>query len=65
MDSFELNKIIGAIVLTALIVIGLGKFTDMLFHIEKPKQSAYKIEGLEAVEAKNAVSKNKIEKRLI
>ena len=64
MDSFELNKIIGAIVLTALIVIGLGKFTDMLFHIEKPKQSAYKIEGLEAVEAKNAVSKNKVEEKV-
>ena len=47
MDSFELNKIIGAILLTALIIIGLGKFTDILFHVEKPKESAYKIEGLE------------------
>ena len=47
MDSFELNKIIGAILLTALIIIGLGKFTDILFHVEKPKESAYKVEGLE------------------
>ncbi len=47
MDSFELNKIIGAILLTALIIIGIGKFTDVLFHIEKPKESAYKVEGLE------------------
>ena len=47
MDSFELNKIIGAILLTALIIIGIGKFTDVLFHIEKPKVSAYKVEGLE------------------
>ena len=47
MDSFELNKIIGAILLTALIVIGIGKFTDFLFHIEKPENSAYKVEGLE------------------
>ena len=47
MDSFELNKIIGAILLTALIIIGLGKFTDILFHVEKPKVSAYKVEGLE------------------
>jgi cytochrome c len=46
MDSFELNKIIGAILLTALIVIGLGKFTDFLFHVEKPEKSAYKVEGL-------------------
>ena len=47
MDSFELNKIIGAILLTALIIIGLGKFTDFLFHVDKPEQSAYKVEGLE------------------
>ena len=47
MDSFEINKIIAAVLLTALIVIGIGKFTDILFHVEKPKQSAYKIEGLD------------------
>ena len=47
MDSFEINKIIAAILLTALIVIGIGKFTDILFHVEKPKVSAYKIDGLE------------------
>ena len=37
MDSFEINKIIAAILLTALIVIGIGKFTDILFHVEKLK----------------------------
>ena len=47
MDSFEINKIIAAVLLTVLIVIGIGKFTDILFHVEKPKQSAYKVEGLE------------------
>ena len=47
MDSFEINKIIAAVLLTALIIIGIGKFTDVLFHVEKPKESAYKIEGLE------------------
>ena len=49
MDSFEINKIIAAVLLTALIIIGIGKFTDILFHVEKPKESAYKIEGLEVV----------------
>ena len=53
MDSFEINKIIAAVLLTALIIIGIGKFTDILFHVEKPKVSAYKIEGLE-VAATNA-----------
>ena len=55
MDSFEINKIIAAVLLTALIVIGIGKFTDILFHVEKPKESAYKIEGLE-VAATNSSS---------
>ena len=56
MDSFEINKIIAAILLTALIVIGIGKFTDILFHIEKPKESAYKIEGLEIVSSSTSSS---------
>ena len=47
MDSFEINKIIAAVLLTVLIIIGIGKFTDILFHVEKPKESAYKIEGLD------------------
>ena len=47
MDSFEINKIIAAVLLTALIIIGIGKFADVLFHVEKPKVSAYKVEGLE------------------
>ena len=55
MDSFELNKIIGAILLTALIIIGIGKFTDVLFHVEKPEQSAYKVEGLEVATSSGSV----------
>ena len=54
MDSFEINKIIAAILLTALIVIGIGKFTDLLFHVDKPEKSAYKVEGLEAAVAKKS-----------
>ena len=53
MDSFEINKIIAAILLTVLIVIGIGKFTDILFHVDKPKVSAYKVDGLEAVTGSN------------
>ena len=57
MDSFEINKIIAAVLLTALIIIGIGKFTDILFHVEKPKVSAYKIDGLE-VASVNASDNN-------
>ena len=62
MDSFELNKIIAAVLLTALIIIGIGKFTNVLFHVEKPKESAYKIEGLEVMStsASSAETKTKV-----
>ena len=47
MDSFELNKIIGAVIMTALIVIGINKLSDAIFYVDKPKESAYKVEGVE------------------
>ena len=61
MDSFELNKIIAAVLLTALIIIGIGKLTDILFHVDKPKESAYKIEGLEEGFRKWNPETNKVE----
>ena len=44
MDSFELNKIVGAILLVALLVIGIGKFSNLVFKINKPEKSNYKVE---------------------
>ena len=65
MDSFEINKIIAAILLTALIVIGLGKFADFLFHVEKPEKSAYIIEGLDSTnQVKTSANKEVIEKKV-
>ena len=64
MDSFEINKIIAAILLTALIVIGIGKFADVLFHVEKLEQSAYKIEGLELSSTNNNVKKIQVEEKV-
>ena len=43
MDSFELNKIIAAILMVALLVIGLGKFSDIIFHVEKPETTGYAV----------------------
>ena len=64
MDSFEINKIITAVLLTALLVIGIGKFADVLFHVDKPKQSAYKVEGLEIVTSSTTQEKAKIEEKV-
>ena len=52
MDSFELNKIIAAVLMVALVVIGIGKLSDVIFHVEKPKTPGYSIE----VEATTKVS---------
>tara|TARA_B110000444_G_C18724310_1_gene540057 strand:- start:540 stop:1085 length:546 start_codon:yes stop_codon:yes gene_type:complete len=62
MDSFEINKIIAAVLLTALIVIGIGKFADVIFYVEKPKESAYKIEGLETTVLSSSQS---LEKKIV
>ena len=44
MDSFELNKIIAAVLMVALLVIGIGKLSDVIFHVEKPKTPGYSVE---------------------
>ena len=54
MDSFEINKIVAAVLMTALIVIGINKLSDAIFHVEKPEQSAYKVEGVELASASTA-----------
>ena len=44
MDSFELNKIIAAVLMVALLVIGIGKISEVIFHVEKPKTPGYIVE---------------------
>ena len=44
MDSFEINKIIAAVLLVALLVIGIGKVSNMIFYVEKPKTPGYAVE---------------------
>ncbi len=58
MDSFEVNKIIAAVLLIALIVIGIGKISDIAFHVDKPERSAYKIE----IQVNNSETNSKVEK---
>jgi cytochrome c len=49
MDSFEINKIIAAVLMVALIIIGIGKLSEIIFHVEKPKTPGYAIEVEQAV----------------
>ena len=49
MDSFEINKIVAAILMVALLVIGIGKLSDVIFHVEKPEVPGYAVEVDQAV----------------
>ena len=44
MDSFELNKIVAAVLMVALLVIGIGKLSDIIFHVEKPKTPGFAVD---------------------
>tara|TARA_Y100000591_G_scaffold256719_1_gene228721 strand:+ start:815 stop:1357 length:543 start_codon:yes stop_codon:yes gene_type:complete len=44
MDSFELNKIIAAVLMVALLIIGISKLSNVIFHVEKPETPGYKVD---------------------
>jgi len=44
MDSFEINKIVAAVLLVALLVIGIGKLSNVIFYVEKPEKPGYAVE---------------------
>ena len=44
MDSFEINKIVAAILMVALLIIGIAKVSNIIFHVEKPKNPGYSVE---------------------
>ncbi len=62
MDSFELNKIIAAVLMVALLVIGIGKLSDAIFHVEKPKTPGYAVDIEQTVTASVASSETVEEK---
>ena len=44
MDSFEINKIVASILLIALLFIGIGKISDLVFKVDKPDTPGYKVD---------------------
>lgn len=51
MDSFEFNKIAGAVLGTALVVFGLNELSKIIYHAPKPEKQGYAIEVAEAAPA--------------
>ena len=63
MDSFEINKIVGAVLMVALLVIGIGKLSDVIFHVEKPETPGYAVE-IEEVSAPSSSAKDTAEEKI-
>tara|TARA_Y100000389_G_scaffold136834_1_gene134411 strand:- start:635 stop:1174 length:540 start_codon:yes stop_codon:yes gene_type:complete len=62
MDSFELNKIIAAILMVALLVIGLGKVADSVFHVNKPENPGYQVDVESSLASNTSQAAEVIEK---
>ncbi len=43
MYGFEINKIIAAIILTIVIVLGINKLADVVYNVKVPEDATYKI----------------------
>ncbi|MAW01875.1 MAG: cytochrome c family protein [Candidatus Pelagibacter sp.] len=61
MDSFEFNKIAAAVLITALLLIGIKEIGNSIFKTEKLEKSAYKVEGLEKTTKSEIGEPKKIE----
>ena len=57
MDSFEINKIVAAVLMVALLLIGIGKLSNVIFHVEKPKTPGYKVEVEQAATVSSSTEK--------
>ena len=52
MNSFEFQKIVSAILITILVVFGIGKISDIVFHVEKPKTPGYAVDVEKVITAR-------------
>ena len=64
MDSFELNKIIAAILMVALLIIGIGKLSNVIFHVEKPETPGYSVEVEQTTVASSETSSEATEDKI-
>ena len=56
MDSFEINKIIAAVLMVALLIIGISKISKIVFHVEKPKKPGYAVEVEQVASASSSTA---------
>ena len=63
MDSFEINKIVAAVLMVALLVIGISKISKVIFHVKKPKTPGYTIE-VEQIASTSEIETNVTENKV-
>jgi cytochrome c len=63
MDSFEINKIVAAVLMVALLVIGISKISNVVFHVEKPKTPGYAVD-IEQTITSSTVSTETVEEKI-
>ena len=62
MDSFEINKIITAVLLVVLVIFGVGKISDLVFEVKKPDIDGYKVEvNVKGATATQASSESQVD----
>ncbi|PDH21600.1 MAG: cytochrome c family protein [Pelagibacterales bacterium MED-G42] len=62
MDSFEINKIVAAVLMVALLIIGIGKLSNIIFHVEKPTTPGYSVDIVETTKVSSSTKTNEVEK---
>ena len=64
MDSFEINKIVAAILLVALLLIGISKLSSVIFYVEKPKTPGYAVDVEQSVTAQLKTEGETVEQKI-
>ena len=64
MDSFEINKIIAAVLMVALLIIGINKLSNLIFYVEKPETPGYTVEVEQAIVTSVEKSLDKTEEKI-
>jgi len=60
MNSFEINKIITAILVTIIVVFGIGKISDIIFDKDDKNVVAYKVEASEKTSSETDAAENSV-----
>ena len=57
----EINKIFAAIVVTLIIIVGIGKISDLIYEVEQPLKLAYKVEQPEGMKNISKTSESNVD----